>query len=129
SAPSPETELLRNLAAYRKAGVAYVLTPAGHTLPPPFTLAFRTSTTWIYRLTGSDPLMTASGCTVDASEATAVLACARRTRLVFRETALPGWHATLDGRPAHPQPVDGVFQSLPVGPGSHRVTFSYAPPF
>ena len=52
-APPPQHELLRNLAGYRAAGVAYVLTPAGRPLPTgpgSFTLAARTPTTWIYHL-------------------------------------------------------------------------------
>lgn len=129
SAPAPETELLRNLGAYRAVGVAYVLTPAGHRLPAGFTLAFRSPTTWIYRLVGADPVVTAPGCALAASEDSAQLACSRQTRLVARETALPGSHATLDGRRVHLRGVDGVFQALSVGPGSHHVTFSYSPPF
>ena len=57
SAPSPEAELLRNRAGYRAAGVAYVLTPAGNPLPAGFALVFRSPTTWIYRLTGAEPLV------------------------------------------------------------------------
>ena len=129
SAPTPETELLRNLGAYRAVGVAYVLTPAGHRLPAGFTLAFRSPTTWIYRLVGADPVVTAPGCALAASEDSAQLACSRQTRLVARETALPGSHATLDGRRVHLRGVDGVFQALSVGPGSHHVTFWYSPPF
>ena len=129
SAPAPETELLRNLDAYRAVSVAYVLTPAGHPLPAGFTLVFRSPTTWIYRLAGADPLMTAPGCTVTATDDTAQLVCSRRTRLVARVTPLPGWHATLDGRPVHVEAVDGDFQAVSVGPGSHHVTFSYSPPF
>ena len=129
SAPSPEAELLDNLAGYRAAGVAYVLTRPGRTLPGDLTLAFRSPTAWIYRLAGAEPLVTAPGCTVAANADSARLTCRRRTLLVRRETALPGWHATLDGHPARLQTVDGLFQALPIGRGSHRVTFSYSPPF
>ena len=129
SAPSPEAELLRNRAGYRAAGVAYVLTPAGNPLPAGFALVFRSPTTWIYRLAGAVPLVTAPGCTVAAGEDTAQLVCSRRTVLVRRETPLPGWHATVDGRPARLRTVDGDFQALPVGPGSHSVAFSYTPPY
>jgi hypothetical protein len=128
SAPSPEAELVRNLAGYRAAGVAYLLTPPGQTLPAAFKLVLRSPTTWIYHLARPDPLISAPGCTVAASTDAAELTCPRRTLLVRRETALPGWHATLDGRPARLQTVDGLFQALPVGPGSHRVSFSYSPP-
>jgi hypothetical protein len=128
AAPSPEAELLRNLAGYRAAAVAYVLAPAGRRLPAGFSLVFRSPTTWIYRLRGASPLVSAPGCTVAATRDSARLSCRRRTVLVRRETALPGWHATLDGRRVTLRTVDGLFQALPVGPGSHRVTFSYSPP-
>ncbi len=128
AAPSPESELLRNLAAYRAAGVAYVLTPAGRTLPAGFTLVLRTPTTWIYHLARVDPRISAPGCAVAASVDSARVTCRRPTLLVRRESALPGWHATLDGHSVSLQTVDGLFQSLRVGPGSHRVTFSYSPP-
>ena len=80
SAPSPEAELLRNRAGYRAAGVAYVLTPAGNPLPAGFALVFRSPTTWIYRLAGAEPLVTAPGCTVTADEDTARLVCSGARR-------------------------------------------------
>ena len=122
------TELLRNLDAYRAVSVASS-SPGRPPAPAGFTLVFRSPTTWIYRLAGADPLMTAPGCTVTATDDTAQLVCSRRTRLVARVTPLPGWHATLDGRPVHVEAVDGDFQAISVGPGSHHVTFSYSPPF
>jgi hypothetical protein len=129
SAPSPEAELLRNLAGYRAAGVAYVLTPARRTLPAGFTLVLRSTTTWIYRLARAEPLVTARGCAVVSTEDTARISCRQPTLLVRRETALPGWHATLDGHRVRLRKVDGVFQGLSIGRGSHRVAFSYSPPY
>jgi hypothetical protein len=128
SAPSPQVELLRNLDAYRAAGLAYVLTPPGQELSAAFTLVLRGPTTWIYRLARTAPLISAPGCAIAAGTDAASVTCPRRTLLVRRETALPGWHATLDGHPAALQTVDGLFQALAIGPGSHRVTFSYSPP-
>jgi hypothetical protein len=132
SAPTPEQELLRNLAGYRTAGVAYVLTPAGQALPQSpgtFQLVFRSTTTWIYRLAGAQPLVTAKGCNLVTSENAVNLTCARPTLLVRRETDLPGWHAQIDGHPARLQQADGLFQALAVGPGSHQITFTYTPPY
>jgi hypothetical protein len=132
SAPTPARELLRNLPAYRAASVAYVLTPAGRPLPEDraFTLAFRSASTWIYRLAGAAPYFaTAPGCTVRATARDLVrLACAHPARLVRRETFLRGWSAQVDGRPARVQRVEGVFQAVDVSAGSHRVTFAYSPP-
>jgi hypothetical protein len=48
--------------------------------------------------------------------------------LTRRETYFPGWRATIDGRTAHLERVDGVFQSVTVPAGTHRIAFAYAPP-
>ena len=53
--PDPTQALESHLAGYREAGVRYVLTPEGVTLPEgpgKFTLVLRSPTTWIYRLAG-----------------------------------------------------------------------------
>lgn len=133
-APAPEQELMRNLGGYRQAGVAYVLTPAGMALPQSpatFTLAFRSSSTWVYRLADAEPYFTTSNraCTVSPDGRESVrLTCPSRTVLVRRETDLPGWSATVDGRPVRVTRADGLFQAVTAGAGSHRIQFSYAPP-
>jgi membrane protein YfhO len=129
-APSPETELIRHLAGYRAAAVRYVLTPPGQRLPRrSFRLVFRSRTTWIYALQGAAGYFTAPGCTVDDDGRTDVaLTCPRATTLVRRETWFAGWSARIDGRPARIRHAGGLFQAVVVPPGTHRVTFSYAPP-
>jgi hypothetical protein len=133
SAPTPVHELLRNLPAYRAASVAYVLTPAAHPLPKDraFTLAFRSATTRIYRLDGALPYFTAApGCTVRAPGRDSVqLECARRARLVRRETFMRGWSAQVDRHRAPVRRFAGVFQAVDVPAGSHRITFAYSPPY
>jgi hypothetical protein len=129
SAPSPKSELVRNLAGYRAAGVAYVLTPPRMPLPAAFTLVFRSPTTWIYHLSGAAPLVSAPGCSLAGTDNSLRATCRSQTLLVRRETALPGWHATVDGSPARLRTVDGLFQAVTLGPGSHRVAFSYSPPY
>jgi hypothetical protein len=134
SAPTPVQELLRNLPAYRATSVAYVLTPAGETLPESrttFSLVFRSPSTWIYRLAGTSPYFTASlpACTVEPKSRNAVqVSCPRPARLIRRETDLRGWTAHIDGRPARVQRFDGLFQSVTVAAGTHRITFAYSPP-
>lgn len=129
SAPSPEQALIHNLDGYRAAAVAYVLAPAGQSLPAPaFSLVLRSPTTWIYHLAGAAPYLGAPGCTVDAATRTrARVTCPRSTRLVRRETDYPGWSARIDGHATPIRRVDGLFQAITIPAGSHRVTFAYAP--
>lgn len=131
-APSPKQELLRNLAGYREASVAYVLTLPGQGLPPDpsaYTLVARTPSTWIYHLAGAAPYFGAPGCTVQADGAgAATVTCTKPSTLVRRETDLPGWSATVSGRHTPIARSAGLFQSVPVGAGTHRVRFSYSPP-
>jgi hypothetical protein len=39
----------------------------------------------------------------------------------------PGWTARLDGRPVALQPIDGVLPAIRVGPGTHHLSYIYAP--
>ncbi len=132
--PSSLTELLANLKNFRNAGVTYVLTLAGHPLPQShgaLRLVLRTPTTWIYYLSGASPYFTTSEprCQVNAQGREAVrLSCPRPTTLVRRETSFPGWTASIDGHKAGLGTADGIFQTVHVPDGTHRVTFSYAPP-
>ena len=41
---------------------------------------------------------------------------------------MPGWSAAIDGRAHAVREYGGVFQSVTVGPGTHRVTFGFTPP-
>ncbi len=131
--PSPAKELERNLDGYRAAGVRYVLTPAGQALPTAsgaFRLVFRSPSTWIYELSGSQPYFTAQGCSVAARDGTtARVSCTAPATLVRRETNLPGWSAAVDGRATPIASADGLFQSIRVAAGAHSVSFSYAPPY
>lgn len=132
--PLPPAELLKNLAGYREAGVAYVLTPPGQALPQSastFKLVFRSPSTWIYHLAGAAPYFTPSDarCSVKfVNRETAQLSCPAQTTLVRRETDFPGWSAQVAGRPVPVRSWDGDFQAVSVPAGSHRVQFGYAPP-
>jgi Bacterial membrane protein YfhO len=131
-APSPQQELLRNLAGYRAAAVKYVLTPRGQILPPgPFRLVFQSPSTSVYALNGSAAYFSVSGrgcrVTSDARTAAAVR-CAGPGRLVRRETFMPGWSATVDGHAVPVHEVEGLFQAVDLGAGTHRVSFSFTPP-
>jgi hypothetical protein len=131
-ARSAQWELMHHLAGYRVAGVRYVLTPAAQPLPPShgaLRLAFHTPTSLIYRLAGALPYFTATGCAVSSNNRENVrTVCSRPTILIRRETWMAGWHAQLDGRPVAIRRVDGLFQAVTVPAGSHRLTFTFAPP-
>jgi Bacterial membrane protein YfhO len=131
SDPSSAQELIDNIAGYRAAGVAYVLTPPGQPLPRAvgFTLVFKSPSAWIYRLSGSQRYFTAGGCRVTTQSRTDVgLMCPRATTLIRRETSMPGWSAHVDGHATTVRTVDGIFQGVAVDAGEHRVTFSFTPP-
>lgn len=49
----------------------------------------------------------------------------RGGRFDFVEQFYPGWHATVDGRPAAIERWNGAFQAIHVGPGQHTVVFEY----
>jgi hypothetical protein len=130
--PSPTQELVSHLPGYRAAGVSYVLTPPGQLLPQSpggLTLVARTPSAWIYNLAGSAPFFDAPGCRV-TSEGwdSATVSCPAASTLVRRETDLPGWSTTVSGRDTPIARTAGLFQSVPVGGGTHRVRFSYSPP-
>jgi hypothetical protein len=134
TAPSAEQELLSNLNGYRAAGVRYVLTPPGLELPlgpSKFTIVLRSPTTLIYRLAGTSSYFTVTNptCSVQAQGGQrARVSCSTSTTIVRRETYMPGWSATVDGRARPIREYDGDFQAVTVGPGTHQVTFGFAPP-
>ena len=129
--PSPEQSLLRDLAGYRLAGVAYVVTAPGP-LPQPLGLpkVFSDSAATIYRLPGAEPLMTVSaGCQVlTSSTYSAKVSCRQAGTLLWRELDLPGWTATISGRRVAVRPAGPAFQEVPLTVGRQLVKFSFEPP-
>ena len=47
--------------------------------------------------------------------------------LVLTDQHYPGWTAEVDGRPTPILVTDYVFRGVPVGPGTHRLVFRFAP--
>lgn len=133
SPTAPSSELLKHLASYRAAGVSYVLTPPSQTFPrhpKELVLVDRTASAWIYRLAGAAPLFgTSNGrCRIGSLSITAArVSCPRPTTLTYRETAMQGWSATVDGR-AVTDRSSGLFQEVRVPGGRHTVAFDFRPP-
>lgn len=50
-----------------------------------------------------------------------------KRHLLFTESHYPGWSVSVDGKPALLQQAYGVFQSVALQPGTHRIVFSYHP--
>ncbi len=130
-APTPQDELLRNLASYRQAGVQYVLTPPGQLIPAgALRLVERTPSASIYQLSGSASYFTTTpACAHTGSGRESVqVSCPSPAVLVRRETYFPGWSASVDGHSVPIHEANGLFQAVTVGAGSHRITFRYWPP-
>jgi uncharacterized membrane protein YfhO len=47
--------------------------------------------------------------------------------VVLADAYYPGWHATVDGRPAPIVPVNHLFRGVPAPAGPHRVRVAYHP--
>jgi hypothetical protein len=47
--------------------------------------------------------------------------------LVIADPSYPGWKATLDGKPAKIELIDGVLPAIKVTPGTHELTYRYEP--
>jgi len=47
--------------------------------------------------------------------------------LVVADPAYPGWQATVDGKPAEIEPIDGILPAIKLTPGTHTIVYHYAP--
>jgi hypothetical protein len=133
TAVTPAQALTSRLGAYEADGVGYVVTYRGAWPPPSLTprppLVYRDGLASVYRLAGAAPLITAGPhCRMRASTGSgARVACRSAGRLVRRQLWMPGWTATVNGRPA---PVGrlGAFQAVTLDPGLSTVRFRFVPP-
>src|SRR5262249_38282507 len=73
------------------------------------------------------PAGTARSATVHDHSLIADAPARRRGMLVVSDSWAPGWSATVDGHPVTVHRVDYVYRGVPIGPGRHRIVFSYHP--
>jgi hypothetical protein len=140
--PGPAQELTRHLAAYEAAGVKFVVTPAtgmdvtGSPWPPAgLTPAphrvYADSVADVWRLPSSTSFFTTSGapCTTQpAGSAAVTVTCSGPAVLHRLELPMPGWHAQA-GTAGATIRTSGPFQSVAVGSGKTRVSFTFTPPY
>jgi len=139
---SPAQALTAHLTAYEALGVKYVaVLPSGMDAfgvpwPPPSLqsqgvhLVYADGVGRIYQLPSPVPFFTASGgCRVTPlGWDVARVVCTQPAVLTRRELSVPGWTATVAGKGAAVQTVDGTFESTAVPAGASLVRFTFAPP-
>jgi len=129
----------------RRFGVAFVLEHAGAPGPKGGVFVMKVGDEDLYRIpgageatmspllsTGALPAPDAAGTTVPVSHpdpTTWKLATAQTTPQVLRLrlTDVPGWHATIDGRPLALEPFAGIMLQARIPPGRHSVELRYWP--
>jgi hypothetical protein len=130
--------LLERLSDYEAIDVRYVLAPNqlnvfghGPVFSDGVTRVYEDSEMTIYALPRPRPFFSTSGApcqTTSASRELAVVRCTGPATLLRAELDLPGWSATVDGRPAHLALVDGGLTAVQLPAGTSTVAFSYLPP-
>lgn len=126
--------LEKNLSNYEWVGVRYIMVPAGTKSFLDQTqrakLVYRGFPDCIYELSGCKPYFAADDCVLDVkSRQEVVCKASRDTVLVRRELYFPGWRVRVDGVDASLQQHGGLLQQVVIPSGTHRVKFSYYPPY
>jgi len=128
----------------RRYGIPYVLEPPGAPGPPGSVFRATIAGEGLYFIPGAAPATLGprseshkatdigQGTPVavthpDAATWTMTLDAHATSTLYLRLTDVPGWHATVDGRPVPIRPWDSVMQRLTVPAGRHVVVVSYWP--
>jgi hypothetical protein len=53
--------------------------------------------------------------------------CPSEAQLIRRELYYPGWQAYVSGKKVHIEAYNGVFQTIRIPPGQHKIAFTYIP--
>ncbi len=135
SGPGPVQELADHERFYEAIGVSALVTLPGIIAPAlarsmGLTLAYSDPVADVYRLPHPAPPFSVTGpCTLSRPDATGVTAdCRGPATVVMDQLFMPGWSATVAGRPVAVSPRGPLFQSVRVGPGRQRITFTFEPP-
>lgn len=128
-------------AIARHYGVSYILEPVGHAAPPGTKLVGPIATEDLYRVPGAGVVtVEPKGEAPDGASAVPVRVTAEGpsslafdirapedSTVYLHLTDVPGWTATVDGRPLALERWGDVMLSASVGPGNHHVVLSYRP--
>ena len=129
----------------RLYGISYVLEPAGRPGPPGSVFDRAIGNESLYRIPGAaratiTPMASSGRYPADNAAGTAVKVnnpnpatwkmetdASSRQALRVRLTNVPGWHATIDGKPLPLKPFAGVMLQAAIPPGHHVVELHYWP--
>jgi hypothetical protein len=135
--PSEAKELTEDLADFEAVDVRYVvvrrkneLFGAGPIYADGVRRVYADGFAAIYSLPHPRFFFSVNGapCRLHADGSTEVAAiCVHPATLVRSELDLPGWSASVNGRPVQIEPVDSGLESVKIPAGDSRVTFSYTP--
>src|SRR5579875_176714 len=128
---------ITSVAKARRYGIGYILAAPAAAPVPGARLVARVAGDPLYAVPGASrlslvPATGSSGRLLEvrhpsSSEWDSVTSTTGPARLVVRVSAVPGWHATIDGHPARLVRTDEVMWSLALPPGRHRVRVWYLP--
>jgi Bacterial membrane protein YfhO len=137
--------VITTVAAAQHYGVGFVLEQAGTPGPKGSSLSAHIGNEDLYRIPdsaaatltpvgraghgsgGSAPTTPVAVTHADPAAWSLVTTSHQASVLRLRLTNLPGWHATIDGKPVPLTPFAGVMLQTTVPPGRHRVVLTYWP--
>jgi hypothetical protein len=124
-----------SVAEANELGVSWLLLPPRRAAPAGTTFVEKLAGQRLYHVPGSSQFSVqpaAGGAVTSVAQPSAgsydlAVSDTAAVTLVARVTDVPGWHASIDGKPASLQPFDGVMQSLAVPAGHHEIKLWYDP--
>ncbi|MGA2211184.1 MAG: YfhO family protein [Acidimicrobiales bacterium] len=126
---------IASVAEANELGVSWLLVPAGRKGPVGASYVETLAGQQLFHVPGSARFSlqpSSAGKVVSSSQGAAgsyslEVSDTAAATLVAHVTDVPGWHATIDGKPVPLQRFDGVMQSLSVPAGTHRIRLWYSP--